>query len=51
VVMAERDSLPSQTPAVRLDDLKAFVGADLPNQMSTKTDPPYVLMLTALVSK
>lgn len=51
VVMAERDALPSQTPAIRLNDVRAFVGTDLPSGMGSKTDPPYVLKLNALVSK
>ncbi len=52
VVMAERDLPPSQTPAVRLEDVKTFLGAESPKQLSSaRSDPPYVLMVTVSVSK
>ncbi len=52
VVMADRDLPPSQTPAIRLDEVKTFLGDDAPHRANQiKTDPPYVLILTASVLK
>jgi len=51
VAMAERDSVPQQVPAVRLSDVKAFLGSDAPNVEGAHLDQPYVLQLTATTSK
>jgi S1-C subfamily serine protease len=51
VEMTQRDTNPQQVPAVKLDDLKTFLGADAPNAATPGADINYILMLTATVSK
>lgn len=51
VVMAQRDSNPQQLPSIPLDDLKTFLGTDLPKTPTSAANPMYVLQLTAVVSK
>lgn len=49
VAMAQRDSTPTQIPAIRLDAIKTFLGEDTPKVVCTNPDPKFVMMVTATV--
>jgi tetratricopeptide (TPR) repeat protein len=47
IALGDRDTVASQIPAVPLDALRAFLGADAPKTVSANPDPSLVMQLTA----
>jgi tetratricopeptide (TPR) repeat protein len=47
IALGDRDTVASQIPAVPLDSLRTFLGADAPKIVSANPDPSLVMQLTA----
>jgi hypothetical protein len=47
LAVGDRDAVPTQMPAVPLDQIKAFLAADAPTGLCSNPDPSLVMQLTA----